>query len=67
MISTDVKQQEIVTLSRFQPFIQASGDLIKSIKKEKIWQSFFQLPVEWISKNLWKMISSDVKANKNIK
>ena len=36
MISTDVKQQEIVTLSRFQPFIQASGDLIKSIKKEKI-------------------------------
>ena len=38
-----------------------NGDCITN---ENLWQkSFFQRIVQWSSKNLWKIISADVKAN----
>ena len=42
--------------------------LSESIKKWKFVTSlFFSDNVEWSSKNMWKMIFDDVKANKNNK
>ena len=35
--------------------------------KEKFVTKIFFSDVEWSSENLWKMISADVKANKNNK
>ena len=43
------------------------GGLRKSVKKGKFVTKIFLSDVEWSSKNLWKMISADVKANKNNK
>ena len=41
------------------------GGLSESIKKEKLMTKiFFSDNVKWSSKNLWKMISADIKANK---
>ena len=39
------------------------GGLSESVKKE----IFFTDNIEWSSKNLWNMISDDVKANENNK
>ena len=39
------------------------GVWVNLIKKENLWQIFFSDNVEWSSKNYWKMISADVKAN----
>ena len=39
------------------------GVWVNLIKKENLWQIFFSDNVEWSSKNYWKMISVDVKAN----
>ena len=39
------------------------GGLSESIKKE----NFFKDNTDWSSKNLWKIISADVKPNKNYK
>ena len=39
------------------------GGWVNLIKKENLWQIFFSDNVEWSSKNYWKMISADVKAN----
>ena len=40
------------------------GVLSESVKKGKIMTKiFFSDNIEWSSKNLWKMISADVKAN----
>ena len=37
---------------------------VNLLKNEKLWwKSFFANNVEWSSKNLWKMMSADVKAN----
>ena len=42
------------------------GGLSQSVKKGKfVTKIFFSDIVEWNSKNLWKMISAGVKANKN--
>ena len=44
------------------------GGLSESVKKGKfVKKIFLSVNVEWRSKILWKMISADVKANKNIK
>ena len=44
------------------------GGLVNPLKKEKfLTKIFFSNNVEWSSKNLWKMISADVKDNKNNK
>ena len=44
------------------------GGLSESGKKETfVMKIFFSDNVEWSSENLWKMISADVKANKNNK
>ena len=45
------------------------GGLNGSVKKGKFKTKIFfsDNAVEWSSKNLWKMISADVKANKNNK
>ena len=38
----------------------------ESVKKGKfVMKIFFSDNAEWSFKNLWKMISADVKANKN--
>ena len=43
-------------------------ELSESIRKGKsMTKIFFSNDVEWSSKNLWQMISADVKANKNNK
>ena len=40
------------------------GGLSEYVKKAKLMTKiFFPDNVEWISKNWWKMISADVKAN----
>ena len=41
------------------------GDLSESIKKRKIRDKniFFSDNIEWGSRNMWKMMSADVKAN----
>ena len=40
------------------------GGLSESVKKgESMTKIFFSDNVEWSSKNLWKMMSADVKAN----
>ena len=41
------------------------GDLSESIKKRKIHDKniFFSDNIEWGSRNMWKMMSADVKAN----
>ena len=40
------------------------GGLSESVKKEKFaTKNLFSDNIEWSSKNLWKMISADVKAN----
>ena len=42
--------------------------LSEFVEKGKfVTKIFFSDNVEWSSKNLWKMISADVKANKNNK
>ena len=42
--------------------VKGVGGLL-SVKKEKlVTKIFFSYNVEWSSKNLWKMISADVKA-----
>ena len=44
------------------------GGLSEAVKKGKfVMKIFFSDNVEWSSKNLWKMISADVKANKTNK
>ena len=44
------------------------GGLSESIKRGKfVTKIFFSDNVEWSSKNLWKMVSAGVKANKNNK
>ena len=59
------QQKTFVTLSGFWP-LSCWEILVNLLKKENSWRkSFFQINVEWSSKNLWKMISADVKANKN--
>ena len=40
---------------------------VNPLRKENLTKIFFSDNVEWSSKNLWKMISADVKANKNNK
>ena len=39
------------------------GGLSESVKKENSWPKSLIFNVEWISKNLWKMIAADVQAN----
>ena len=41
------------------------GDLSESIKKRKIRDKniFFSDNIDWGSRNMWKMMSADVKAN----
>ena len=34
---------------------------VNPLKKEYLWQKLFLDNVEWSSKNLWKIISADVK------
>ena len=41
------------------------GGLSDSVKKGNFVTKIFLTGVEWSSKILWKMISADVKANKN--
>ena len=37
---------------------------VNPVKKENLgWKSFFSDNIVWSSKNLWKMISADVKAD----
>ena len=44
------------------------GGVSESVKKWKfVTESLFSDNVEWSSKNLWKMISTDVKAKQNNK
>ena len=47
----------------------AVGDWVNPLKNENLWQKsfFFSDNVERSSKNMWKMIFDDVKANKNNK
>ena len=51
-------QKFFIMLSGFWPFKGSKG-LSESLEK-----IFFSDSVEWRSKNLWKMISADLKANK---
>ena len=44
--------------------VRWEGVWVNPLKKENLWQkSFFSYNVEWSSKNLWKMMAADVKAN----
>ena len=44
------------------------GGWVNPLKKKNLWRkSFISDNVEWSSKNVWKMISADVKVNKNNK
>ena len=44
------------------------GSFNESVKKEKFVARIFSTDnAEWSFQNLWKMISADVKAHKNIK
>ena len=46
----------------------AAGGGSEFVKKRKfVTKSLFSGNVEWSSKNLWKMISADVKAKQNNK
>ena len=48
--------------------VVVEGGLSEPVEKGKLVPKiFFSDNVEWSSKNLWKMISADVKANKNNK
>ena len=58
------QQKTFVTFSRFWLL----RGLSESVKKEKfVTKIFFSVNFEWSSKNLWKMISADVKAKKTIR
>ena len=62
------RQKPFVTHSGFWPLWGwGGGGWVNQLKKENFWQIFFSVNVEWSSKKLWKMISADVKANKNNK
>ena len=73
----EYRQKKFVTLSGFCPLRDlcvcvcvcgGGGGLVNPLKKEKfLTKIFFSNNVEWSSKNLWKMISADVKDNKNNK
>ena len=39
------------------------GGSVDPLKKGNLWQIFLEDNVEWSSKNLWKMMSADVKAS----
>ena len=43
------------------------GGLSESVQKGEFETKIFLSDVEWSSKNLWKIVSADVKANKNNK
>ena len=49
--------------------VKGLGGLNASVKKGKFVTKiiFFSVNTEWSFKDLWKMISADVKANKNNK
>ena len=58
------------TLSHTQQIlaVKGVGGLSGSIEKGKFaTKIFYPDNIEWSSKNLWKMMSTDVKANKNNK
>ena len=44
-----------------------AAELQNFVKEKFVTKIFFLDIVEWSSKNLWKMIPADVKANKNNK
>ena len=59
------RQKTFLTLSGFWP-LSGWGSFNTSVKKGIfVKKIFFSDNVEWSSKNLWKMTSADVKANKN--
>ena len=64
------RQKTFVTLSGFWPSVKGGrgGGLSESVKKGKFMTKiFFSNNAEWSFKNLWKMISADIKANENNK
>ena len=56
-------QKTFVTLSGFCPST-GWGVWVNPLKKKIRYENLFRDNTEWISKNLRKMISADVKANK---
>ena len=62
------QQKTFVMLSRFWPLQEWRGwGWVNLLKMENLWQFFFSDNAEWNTKYFWKMISADVKANKNKK